>query len=283
MYIGSTDTRGLMHCLWEIIDNAVDEALGGFGREIKVTLLPGRQHRRSPTRAGASPSTSSRAPGCRVSRWSSPSCTPAASSAPAPTTPPAVCTASVPRWSTRCRPGWTSRSTAIGATWAMSFRRGAPGIFDGDGPTAPFTAGGSLRKVGRTPKGITGTRVRYWPDRQIFLQGCAAVAEGPARPRPADQLPGAGLALHVVDARTAEVTTERFQHEGGIAEFCEFLAPDAAVTEVAPAAGSGPVHRDGADARRRRPHDADRRRARPRHRHRGALGRRVRHHHRSRT
>ncbi len=38
MYIGSTDTRGLMHCLWEIIDNAVDEALGGFGAEIAVTL-----------------------------------------------------------------------------------------------------------------------------------------------------------------------------------------------------------------------------------------------------
>ena len=38
MYIGSTDSRGLMHCLWEIIDNAVDEALGGFGREIGVTL-----------------------------------------------------------------------------------------------------------------------------------------------------------------------------------------------------------------------------------------------------
>ena len=31
MYIGSTDTRGLMHCLWEIIDNGVDEALGGLG------------------------------------------------------------------------------------------------------------------------------------------------------------------------------------------------------------------------------------------------------------
>ena len=40
MYIGSTDTRGLMHCLWEIIDNAVDEALGGFGREILITLRP---------------------------------------------------------------------------------------------------------------------------------------------------------------------------------------------------------------------------------------------------
>lgn len=30
MYIGSTDSRGLMHCLWEIIDNSVDEALGGL-------------------------------------------------------------------------------------------------------------------------------------------------------------------------------------------------------------------------------------------------------------
>ncbi len=38
MYVGSTDSRGLMHCLWEIIDNSVDEALGGHGNEIDVTL-----------------------------------------------------------------------------------------------------------------------------------------------------------------------------------------------------------------------------------------------------
>ena len=38
MYIGSTDSRGLMHCLWEIIDNAVDEALGGHCDRIEVTL-----------------------------------------------------------------------------------------------------------------------------------------------------------------------------------------------------------------------------------------------------
>ena len=40
MYIGSTDSRGLMHCLWEIIDNSVDEALGGNGSSIDVVLHP---------------------------------------------------------------------------------------------------------------------------------------------------------------------------------------------------------------------------------------------------
>ena len=38
MYIGSTDGRGLMRCLWEIIDNSVDEALVGYGSAIEVEL-----------------------------------------------------------------------------------------------------------------------------------------------------------------------------------------------------------------------------------------------------
>jgi len=39
MYIGSTGPRGLHHLIWEVVDNAVDEAMGGFCSHIEVTLL----------------------------------------------------------------------------------------------------------------------------------------------------------------------------------------------------------------------------------------------------
>ena len=38
MYIGSTDKRGLHHLVWEIVDNAIDEVINGFGDSIKVRL-----------------------------------------------------------------------------------------------------------------------------------------------------------------------------------------------------------------------------------------------------
>jgi DNA gyrase subunit B len=231
MYIGSTDTRGLMHCLWEIIDNAVDEALGGYGKEILVTLRPDggisvQDHGRGipvdiEPRTGLS--------GVEVvftklhagGKFG-------AGSYNATGGLHGVGSSVVNALSSRLDVEVDRNS----ATWAMSFRRGVPGTFDGPGPTARFTPANELRKIGRVPKGTTGTRVTYWPDRQIFLHDAQlSFRDLQDRARQTSFLVP-GLALHLADARTPDVTEETYRHQGGISEFCEFLAPDAGVTDV---------------------------------------------------
>jgi DNA gyrase subunit B len=43
MYIGSTGTDGLHHLIWEVVDNAIDEAMGGYAKNITIELLPKNQ------------------------------------------------------------------------------------------------------------------------------------------------------------------------------------------------------------------------------------------------
>ena len=231
MYIGSTDTRGLMHCLWEIIDNAVDEALGSHGKEIFITLRSDGgvsvrdQGRGIPVdiepRTGLS--------GVEVvftklhagGKFG-------AGSYNATGGLHGVGSSVVNALSSRLDVEVDRNS----ATWAMSFRRGHPGTFDGPGPTAKFKPGGELRKIGRVAKGTTGTRVTYWPDRQIFLHDAQlSLRDLQDRARQTSFLVP-GLALHIVDARTEDILEETYRHNGGISEFCEFLAPDQPVTDV---------------------------------------------------
>ncbi|MGB2766457.1 MAG: toprim domain-containing protein, partial [Propionicimonas sp.] len=87
-------------------------------------------------------------------------------------------------------------------------------------------------------RGVTGTRVRYWPDRQIFLaEAGLSLRHLLDRARQTSFLVP-GLELVVTDARSDEPTIERFRHEGGISEFCDFLAPGSPVTDVIRLRGS---------------------------------------------
>ncbi|HYP46190.1 MAG TPA: DNA topoisomerase IV subunit B [Propionibacteriaceae bacterium] len=231
MYIGSTDTRGLMHCLWEIIDNAVDEALGGHGREISIRLGPDGSIAVADRGRGIPVDVEPRTglSGVEVvftklhagGKFG-------AGSYNATGGLHGVGSSVVNALSSRL----DVEVDRLGATWAMSFCRGVPGTFAGHGPSAEFTPSGGLRKVGRVKREVTGTRVVYWPDRQIFLaEAELSLGDLEARARQTSFLVP-GLALHVCDARRPEATEQTFLHEGGIAEFCEYLAADRSVTDV---------------------------------------------------
>ena len=177
MYIGTTDSQGLMHCLWEIIDNAVDEALAGQCDHIKVIL-----HR------DGSIEVDDNGRGIPVD------------------TEPRTGLTGVEVVLTKLHAGakfGNSSYTAVGGlhgvgssvvnalssrldvevdrdgkTHRMRFHQGHPGTYqDPDpehpSPDSPFKRTRKnrptpLEVVGSVPKSRTGTRVRYWADPEIF-------------------------------------------------------------------------------------------------------------------
>ncbi|WP_036961817.1 DNA gyrase/topoisomerase IV subunit B [Pseudoclavibacter soli] len=248
MYIGSTDSRGLMHCLWEIIDNSVDEALGGFGSEIEIVLHPDDsievRDRGRGIPVDIEPKTG--LSGVEVvmtklhagGKFGGGSYT---SSGGLHGVGASVVNALSARLDVQVDRG--------GKTWQLSFRRGAPGIFDdsaGSGADAPFTpfddatpADQRLRVVGKAKKGVTGTRVRYWADPQIFTKGSHfSLADLEARARQTAFLVP-GLQLDLLDEREAQNSHEQFRFDGGISEFVDYLAADAPITDTWRIEGDG--------------------------------------------
>ncbi|MGW7350488.1 DNA topoisomerase IV subunit B [Streptomyces sp. Z26] len=241
MYIGSTDSRGLLHCLWEIIDNSVDEALGGHCDRIDVTLHEdGSVEVRDNGRGipvDVEPKTGLSGVEVVMTKLHAGGKFGGGSYA-ASGGLHGVGASVVNALSARL----DVEVDRDGRTHSVSFRRGVPGIFTESGPDAPFDPSGGLLQGKKIPKSRTGTRVRYWADRQIFLKDARLSLEtlhGRAR-QTAFLVPG--LTLVVRDERGLDgepPAEEVFRYDGGISEFCEYLAQDRPVCDVLRLQGEG--------------------------------------------
>ena len=238
MYIGTTDSRGLMHCLWEIIDNAVDEALAGHCQKIEINL-----------EADGSVEVHDDGRGIPVDKEPKTGLTGVevvmtklhaggkfgggsyAASGGLHGVGASVVNALASRLDVEV--------DRDGKIYWMSFKRGHAGIFEGDGPNASFTEKSGLRVIGKVSAKVTGTRIKWWFDKQIFLKEAElAIEDIYARARQTSYLVP-GLTLIVNDSRSKAKTSETFFHKGGISEFCTFLRPDDPVGEVIRISGSG--------------------------------------------
>jgi DNA gyrase subunit B len=201
MYIGSTDGRGLLHCLWEIIDNAVDEALAGYCTSIEVILHADHSAEVRDNGRGipvdVEPKTGLTGVELVMTRlhaggkFGGGSYT---ASGGLHGVGASVVNALAGRLDVQ-----VDRS---GAEWAASFRRGVPGEFSGPGPDAPFQPAAGLRKVRRVAKTVTGTRIRFWPDQQVFVRGAMWSFDALAQRARQTAYLVPGLTIRVVDERT---------------------------------------------------------------------------------
>ena len=242
MYIGSNDSRGLMHCLWEIVDNSVDEALAGHCSKIEVVLEPGGSVLVSDNGRGipVDKEPKTKLTGVELvmtklhagGKFGGGSYT---ASGGLHGVGASVVNALSARLDVEVDRG--------GKTYGMSFRRGVPGLFDGDGPDAAFTRKGGLEVVGKAPRTRTGTRVRWWADSQVFTKDAdydrAALRERAIQ----SSFLVPGLAITLRDERdSSDVWEEVLVHKGGLSEYVEYLAHGQRVCSVIHLRGSGHFH-----------------------------------------
>mgnify|MGYP001368911604 CR=1 FL=1 len=238
MYIGSTDSRGLAHCLWEIVDNCVDEALAGYCTHINVVM-----------HADGSFEVGDNGRGIPVD------------------IEPKTKLSGVELVMTRLHAGGKFGGVSYtasgglhgvgasvvnalsarldvevdrdGHTHAMSFRRGLPGEFADERPNSRFRKRSGMRQIRKVARTTTGTRIRFWPDMQIFLKGATVETSVVLDRMRQTAFLVPGLTIDVRDERGEEVVEETFRFDGGISEFCSYLAKDPPLIDVLRIQGRG--------------------------------------------
>jgi len=227
MYIGGTGSEGLIHLVWELIDNGVDEAAGGYANKIEVVFhrdksievidngrgIPIGKHPKHNVSAlevvltelhaggkfgGGAYGASGGLHGVGASVVN----------------------------------GLSSKLTAEvdrdGYTWKLDFKDQKAGHFNG----GRFKAGHELEKVKKISKTKTGSRIRFWPDMDIFDPD-ATIDYDIVRDRVARAtflVPG--LKIKLIDKRTGSKNEEEFLSRGGLKDLVEYESTGDTITRV---------------------------------------------------
>jgi len=237
MYIGGTGPSGLHHLVWELIDNAVDEAAAGFANLVEVTLhrdgsvevgdngrgIPIGRHREGGKLGNRTALeivfTELHAGGKFGGGAYSASGGLHGVGASVVNALAAKLVAEVDR---------------DGHTHRLTFVERVPGKVDARGRFVPTS---TLEKVRKVPPKRTGTRVRFWPDLDVFDPGLSIDPELVREHAALVCFLVPGLKVRLVDKRPGG-TTEEFVAKGGLADLVA-MHPGEPLTEVITLHGTG--------------------------------------------
>ena len=235
MYIGGTGTDGLHHLVWELIDNSVDEAAAGFANLIEVTLhKDGSVEVTDNGRGipiGLKPDKRTALEIVFTELHAGGKFGSGAYSASGGLHGVGASVVNALAKKLICEVDLN------GKTHRLCFVERVPGQI---GPQGGFKKGSKLEEIRKIPAKRTGTRVRFWPDTDIFDPD--AVIEYDRVRAHAMQVcflvPG--LKVRITDKRGATVREpEEFVAKGGLADYVDYLSVGEPVTEIITLHGTG--------------------------------------------
>ncbi|MGT2887251.1 DNA topoisomerase IV subunit B [Streptococcus didelphis] len=210
MYIGSTDATGLHHLIWEIVDNAVDEALSGFGNEIKVVI-----------NKDGSVSISDKGRGMPTGKH-------------AMGIPTVQVIFTVLHAGGKFGQGGYKTSGGlhgVGSSVVNALSKWLEVEITRDGAVYKqrFENGGkpvtTLKKIATAPKSKSGTKVTFMPDDTVFSTTDFKFNTIAERLKESAFLLK-DVKMSLTDLRLEEVQTEEFHYENGVQDFVEYLNED---------------------------------------------------------